>query len=141
MLLQHCLWTHEENRQAVWDIVAEAVKACGFDSGIDLAALDKEKDALDKEIKKELFHSADIYKTVKLSNKDFFQCKGTFKPKNSYYSNYEKAFEIFIAKDRLKIKDEFHPLDNKGNEQKVLSANLTDKEPVRSPYLTATWIT
>ncbi|MDE5220155.1 hypothetical protein PYX07_18275 [Pseudomonas aeruginosa] len=91
MLLQHCLWTHEENRQAVWDIVAEAVKACGFDSGIDLAALDKEKDALDKEIKKELFHSADIYKTVKLSNKDFFQCKGTFKPKNSYYSNYEKS--------------------------------------------------
>lgn len=124
LLLQHCLWTHEENRQAVWDIVAEAVKACGFDSGIDLAALDKEKDALDKEIKKELFHSADIYKTVKLSNKDFFQCKGTFKPKNSYYSNYEKAFEIFIAKDRLKTKDEFHPLDNKGNEQKSVKCKF-----------------
>lgn len=124
MLLQHCLWTHEENRQAVWDIVAEAVKACGFDSGIDLAALDKEKDSLDKEIKKELFHSADIYKTVQLSNKDFFQCKGIFKPKNSYYSNYEKSLEILIAKDKLKTKDEFHPLDNKGNEQKSVKCKF-----------------
>lgn len=124
LLLQHCLWTHEENRQAVWDIVAEAVKVCGFDSGIDLAALDKEKEALDKEIKKELFHSADIYKTISIFNKGFFQCKGTFKPKNNYYSNYEKAFEIFIAKDRLKTKDEFHPVDSKGNEQRSIKCKF-----------------
>ncbi|MDI3206660.1 AAA family ATPase [Pseudomonas shahriarae] len=124
LLLQHCLWTHEENRQTVWDIVAEAVKICGFDSGIDLAALDKEKDSLDKEIKKELFHSADIYKTVSISNKGFFQCKGTFKPKSNYYSNREKTFEIFIAKDRLKTKDEFHPVDSKGNEQKSIKCKF-----------------
>lgn len=124
LLLQHCLWTHEENRQAVWDIVAEAVKVCGFDSGIDLAALDKEKDALDKEIKKELFHSSDIYKTVSISNKHFFQCKGTFKPKSNYYSSHEKTFEIFIAKERLKTKDEFNPLDSKGNEQKSIKCKF-----------------
>ena len=124
LLLQHCLWTHEENRQAVWDIVAEAVKACGFDSGINLAAIDKEKDALDKEIKKELFHSTDVYKTVQISNKDFFQSKGIFKPKNNYYSNYEKPFEIFIAKEKLKTKDEFHPTDNKGNEQKNIKCKF-----------------
>lgn len=126
LLLQHCLWTHEENRQAVWDIVAEAVKDCGFDSGVDLAALDQEKEALDKEIKKELFHSVDIYKTVKISNKEFFKCKDTFKPKDSYYRGrgYEEAFEILIAKDRLKTKDEFHPLDNKGNEQKNIKCKF-----------------
>ena len=117
LLLQHCLWTHEENRQAIWDIVAEAVKACGFDSGINLAALDKEKDALDKEIKKELFHSADVYKTVTISSKDFFQCKDVFKNKNNYSSSYDMAFDIFIGKDKLKTKDEFHPVDDKGNEQ------------------------
>lgn len=126
LLLQHCLWTHEENRQTVWDIVAEAVKACGFDSGVDLAALDQEKDALDKEIKKELFHSADIYKTVKISNKEFFKCKDTFEPKDNYYKgrDYEETFEILIAKDRLKTKDEFHPLDNKGNEQKNINCKF-----------------
>src|SRR5690606_24322828 len=108
LLLQHCLWTHEENRQTVWDIVAEAVKACGFDSGIDLAALDKEKKALEKEINKELFHSADIHKTIKLTNKDFFQCKDPYNSKNRKHSHYAKAVEIFIAKERLKSKDKFH---------------------------------
>lgn len=127
LLLQHCLWTHEENRQAVWDIVAEAVKACGFDSGIDLAAHDKKKDALDKEIMKELFHSVDVYKTVKISSKDFFWCKGTFKPKIGHYSNYEKPFEIFIAKEKLKTKDQFCPIDDKGNEQENIIC-LFDKQ-------------
>lgn len=124
LLLQHCLWTHEENRQAVWDIVAEMVKICGFDSGVDLAALDEEKNALDKEIKKELYHSADIYKMVRISNKGFFQCKGTFKPKDNYYRGHEKEFEVFIAKDRLKTKDEFHPLDSKGNEMKSIKCKF-----------------
>ncbi len=124
LLLQHCLWTHEENRQAVWDIVAEMVKICGFDSGVDLAALDEEKNALDKEIKKELYHSADIYKMVRISNKGFFQCKGTFKPKDNYYRSHEKEFEVFIAKDRLKTKDEFHPLDSKGNEMKSIKCKF-----------------
>ena len=75
LLLQHCLWTHEENRQAVWDIVADAVKASGIDSGIDLAEADRRKDKLDKEIHTELYHSENIYKTVTISGNEFFQQK------------------------------------------------------------------
>lgn len=117
LLLQHCLWTHEENRQAVWDIVADAVRTCGFDSGVDLAALDKKKDALDKEINKELFYSSDIYKTVKLHNKEFFHCRCVFKGKDSYHRVNDKEFDLYIGKDKLKTKDDFRPLDGKGNEQ------------------------
>lgn len=124
LLLQHCLWTHEENRLAVWDIVAEAVKTCGFDSGTDLAALDKEKDALDREINKELFHSTDVYKTANISGKQFFQCKDVFRPKNSYYGGHEKTFSIFIEKNRIKTKDEFHPVDINGNEVEEINCRF-----------------
>ncbi|HDR1258167.1 TPA: AAA family ATPase, partial [Pasteurella multocida] len=69
VLLKYCLWTTPENREEVENIVMEAIKECGFDSGIDLADLDREKDKLDKEIHKELYHSKDIYDTVSLANK------------------------------------------------------------------------
>ncbi len=116
LLLQHCLWTHEENRQTVWDIVSEAVKACGFDSGIDLAALDKEKEALDKEINKELYHSANVYKTKKIAEKEFFHCAVTFTRGSSYHRNYDESFDLYIPKERIKSKDVFNPVDERGNE-------------------------
>lgn len=116
LLLQHCLWTHEENRQPVWDIVAEAVKACGFDSGIDLAVLDKEKEALDKEINKELYHSTNVYKTKILAEKDFFHCEATFTTESSYYNNRDESFDLYIPKEKIKSKNIFHPTDERGNE-------------------------
>ncbi len=134
LLLQHCLWTHEENRQAVWDIVAEAVKACGFDSGIDLAALDKEKESLDKEINKELYHSTNVYKTTKISEKDFFHCAVTFTPESSYHRSYEESFDLYIQKERIKSKDVFHPVDERGNENAEIECQFDGQGTCQLDY-------
>lgn len=135
LLLQHCLWTHEENRQAVWDIVAEAVKACGFDSGIDLAALDKEKEALDKEIHKELFYSVDVYDSVRIEDKEFFRCTGKFKADGGYYNNYEEPFDIYISKEKLKSKDTFHPVDERGNENDEIECSFDGQGTCQLDYI------
>lgn len=42
LLLSYCLWTEESNRQTVADIVEQAVKAAGFDIGVDLALIDED---------------------------------------------------------------------------------------------------
>lgn len=123
LLLQHCLWTHEENRQAIWDVVTDAVRACGFDSGLDLAALDKEKDALDKEINDELFHSENIYKTVSLHGQEFFHHTVSFLPVDAYY-NHATEFEIYIPRGRLKSTEEFHPVDALGNEKEEIECTF-----------------
>ena len=47
VLLKYCLWTTPENREAVENIVMEAIRKCGFYSGINLAELDREKDKLE----------------------------------------------------------------------------------------------
>ena len=119
LLLQHCLWTHEENRQAIWDIVADAVKASGIDSGIDLAEADRQKDKLDKEIHSELYHSENIYKTVTIRGKEFFQHKVSFLPEDTYYRHSED-FDIYIHSDKLKSADLFHPVDAKGNKEEEI---------------------
>lgn len=132
LLLQHCLWTHEENRQAVWDVVTAAVKACGFDSGIDLVALDKEKEALDKEINSELFHSEDIYKTVTLHGKEFIRQKVIFVSDGRY--GQDEAFEIHIPFEKLKSTDIFHPTDAKGNEESEIECKFDGQGSCQLEY-------
>lgn len=73
LLLQHCLWTTTENREAVAVIVATAVQQSGFESEVDLAALDRAKDAYDKEIHQELYYSEDLYETVEHNGAAYFE--------------------------------------------------------------------
>ena len=112
LLLQHCLWTQEENRQAIADIVADSVKAAGIDSGVSLAELDRKKESLDHEICGELFHAADVYKTEKIMGKEFFMLAPKFRSWSHYYSGKQ----ICIPYANVKSTTEFCPVDQSGNE-------------------------
>ncbi|MEV3826019.1 AAA family ATPase [Aeromonas caviae] len=109
LLLRHCLWTREENRIAVNEIVEQAVKDTGFDSGVSLAQIDAEKEALDKEINRELFYSTDVYDTEEINGNDFFVVENPF-------DNTRVKSSIFIPSENLKKDNEFHPVDQHGNE-------------------------
>lgn len=112
LLLQHCLWTNEENIQAVTDIVSHAVKASGIDSGFNLAEMDRNKESLDREITEELFYSSDVYKTEKINDIECFQVRPSFPS----WNNYTSRQSILIPYGKMKTKQEFRPLDTFGNE-------------------------
>lgn len=112
LLLQHCLWTHENNYQKVNQLVADAVKQSGIGVGISLAELDRKKDELDNEINKELFHSSDVYKTESLRGKEFFKLTPNFRD----WNYYNQGKQLFIPYDKLKSKGKFKPVDQNGNE-------------------------
>lgn len=114
ILLQHCLWTHEDNRKAVVDIVASAIEATGFNSDINLAELDREKESLDKEINKELFHSENIYKTTTLGDIEYFFCEAIFPRSRGYQNPYN--VNLYIPEHKIKSMDTFKPVDSNGNE-------------------------
>ena len=117
LLLRHCLWTQEQNREAVCAIVEQAVKETGFDSGINLAQIDSEKEALDNEINKELFYSSDVYETKRVDGKEYFNVIFSF---NRGYRTEEKR-DILIPFEHLKSKKKFHPLDGSGNKIEELT--------------------
>ena len=124
VLLKYCLWTTPENRETVENIVMNAIKECGFDSGIDLADLDRKKDKLDKEINKELYYAKDIYNTVSLGNrKQYFKVEAMFT--SGYYSDHTQL--IYIDYSQFKNTDEFYPLDENGNELRSITCNFDNQ--------------
>lgn len=120
LLLRHCLWTQEQNREAVCAIVEQAVQETGFDSGINLADIDREKEALDKEINKELYYSDDVYKTVKINDVEYFHALVIFDD-NKYTS---PKLNLWIPANKLKSTAAFHPLDKNGNEIRLISCEF-----------------
>lgn len=110
LLLQHCLWTTNENREAVTEIVNAAVQQSGFDGDADLAALDRAKDACDKEIHQELFYSEDLYKTVEHQGGHYFEVE--VKDFNSTRNGQVRS--ILIPSEKLKSADAFNPLTPQG---------------------------
>ncbi|MBT3068788.1 AAA family ATPase [Rhodoferax sp. U11-2br] len=110
LLLQHCLWTTNENREAVAKIVATAVQQSGFEGDADLAALDRTKDACDKEIHQELYHSEDLYDTVEHAGKPYFQAE--VPAFNSLRSGQIRS--ILIPCEKLKSSEAFNPLAPQG---------------------------
>ncbi|WP_422491007.1 AAA family ATPase [Endozoicomonas sp. ALE010] len=113
LLLQHCLWADGECRDAVSDIVKNAVRESGFSSGVSLAELDQEKEKLDREIRKELFHSEDVYDAERVGDVFYFKVDVDFK--SSGYRSYMDSRTLLIPCSKFKSKDEFHPLDEHGN--------------------------
>lgn len=138
LLLRHCLWTTNKNREEIIKIVEEAVRKSGFETGISLQNIDKEKEALEKEIEKEIFHTSDVYKTVKLNgNQQYFETTKSYK--NGQYN-----IEFYIPYNKMKSQEKFHPIDINGNEldwidcnfdkQGTCKINICDDKDNQEPY-------
>ncbi len=121
LLLRHCLWTTEENREEITKIVEDSVKSSGFEIGISLKSLDEEKESLENEINKELYHSSDVYETVKLNgNKEYFKCTKRYK----YNYNRLESITFYIPYSKMKTEDEFFPIDKNGNKLKWIKCRF-----------------
>ncbi len=119
LLLRHCLWTTKENCPEVQKIVENAVRKCGFETGISLQGIDDEKDELEKEINKELFHSEDVYETENLRGNEYFKYTTSHVHHNHrhyHFNQQAKSINFYIPANKMKIKDKFSPVDREGNE-------------------------
>lgn len=123
LLLSHCLWSTIDNREEIIKIVEKCVEECGFDTGMNIKALDDKKEALEKEITKEVFYTSDIYDTVQLyDNKQYFEHK-------LLINNHRACFtlELYIPYSNMKTTAEFYPIDKNGNEIKYIKCTFKNQ--------------
>lgn len=110
LLLRHCLWTDKETREAVVAVVENAVRESGFATELSSAAIVGEKEKLEKEIKKELLYTDNVYDTEPLSNGE--ECF----PATVEHGSYGNMTTYYIPIKNMKSGKEFHPVDENGNE-------------------------
>ena len=130
LLLRHCLWTTKDNYSEIVKIVEDAVRNCGFETGVSLHRIDDEKDELEKEITKELYHSGDVYETEVLhDNNEYFKCISKWDRRHydriygsARFSPSKKTF--YILANKMNSKGEFHPIDKQGNELDWIKCNF-----------------
>lgn len=117
LLLRHCLWTTKDNYSEIVKIVEGAVRNCGFETGVSLHSVDQEKDELEKEIKKELYYSEDVYKTEILRDGNrCFECVKELRHSDVYGRSVSRPKVFYILENKMNSRNEFHPIDKQGNE-------------------------
>lgn len=112
LLLEHCLWTQSENLDVVTDIVRKSIQKMGFESDVNLAELDCEKERLELEIREELFFSENVYETCQLDDEEFFRCREMLQDVNGG----RVSVDFYIDTDYLKTTEPFNPCDEYGND-------------------------
>ena len=152
LLLRHCLWTTNDNRQEIIRIVEDAVRNCGFETGFNLHSIDEEKETLEKEIQKELYHSKHVYETVKLSDdKEYFKSTKQYEygdhwnnnktivtvrtvrisanqmKHSDHRNNNKKRVTFYIPANQMKHSDEFNPIDEQGNSLDWIKCNFDNQ--------------
>ena len=111
LLLRHCLWDTDKNREAIIKIVEDAVKASGLSTGQNFSEMFSHKEDLSLEIKDALFYDKDVYATQETQNGVKCYVVGVV---HDYHSNSPE--NLYIPVSGLATKDEFHPFNNEGNE-------------------------
>ncbi len=137
LLLRHCLWTTEENREQVAGIVEESVLEFGFVTELSSAQIVTEKSKIDKEINEELLYTQDVYKTTKGPGEKEYFCGEV------EHSSYGSNTAYYVPVQQMKSGAEFHPIDEHGNEIKEFECTFrnqgsfvikaTDGRKVKSP--------
>ena len=113
LLLRYCLWTNNDDRDAVAQMVEEAVKKCGFVTEISSEEVDSEKNDLKKDIDKTLYIDKDVYETFELGDNKKYYAVRVFTRMHDNNPHYET---FYIPASKMKIDEKFHPKDDDGDD-------------------------
>jgi len=119
LLLRHCLWTTNENRELVMGIIKKAVKDCGFESGTSNVQLQKEVKSLEEEIYTEVLYAENEYKTVTLETGEHFEV-------GIHFDRYDtEEYSVYIPVDKMNSSGNFHPVNKSCEELDELTCSIS----------------
>ena len=118
LLLRHCLWTTDDDREAVIKIVENAVEKCGFVTDISSQRIVEARDALEQKVKHKRFYNEDSYKIVESRGNKYHKTTIYYfdnrYPEPTSLADCEKR-KIYIPLDKRKTDEEFYPVDRYGD--------------------------
>ncbi len=127
LILRHCLWTLEDNRNQMNDIIEKCVKEFGYANKDDLNMWEAEHKDIEKGISNTFYYTEDIYDTEEIAEKQCFSVSAEV-VKDSYYRNNEITIRFYIPIEYLDTAKNFNPIDENGNIESRIQCNFNGKK-------------
>jgi MoxR-like ATPase len=119
LILRHCLWTLEENKEDLELIIESSIKMFGKCNVNEFDQWCTEYEDLDKGIKETFFYTEDIYDIEIINNKGCFPCTIEVPKHGSGYSEKIKV-KFYIYAEYLETEKEFYPIsENESIDERI----------------------
>ena len=129
LILRHCLWTLEQNREPIEEVIEKCVQQFGCANNEELNSWELNHKDIEKGIS-DTNYTDDIYETRKiLGRKCFLVDSPAIKyNRNHTYENNPITVRFYIPIEYLKTAKPFYPIDEKGEKETRLQCNFEGKK-------------
>jgi MoxR-like ATPase len=125
LILRHCLWTLEENRILIDEIILRCVREFGCANSAELQRWLLNHNDLEKGVSDTFFYSEDIYETEDIAGEQCFPITTPEILKNHYSYNEDKIkIRFYIPKKYIDATESFSPIDEEGESIAVIQCNF-----------------
>jgi MoxR-like ATPase len=129
LILRHCLWTLEQNREQIEEIIEKCVKQFGCANSEALNSWELNHKDIENGISNTFFYTENIYDTEIISDKQCFSVTSPEIKKNqSRYDDNKIKVLFYIPIEYLDTRKPFSPIDEKGNIVSRVQCNFNGKK-------------
>ena len=115
LVLRHCLWTHEENREAIEEIIEVCMKQFGCANNEELNNWELNHKDIEKGISDTFFYTEDIYDTEEIDGRPCFSATSPEIKTNNGYDRNKATVRFYVPIEYLDTTKDFNPIDEVGN--------------------------
>ncbi|WP_406661377.1 AAA family ATPase [Methanolobus sp. ZRKC3] len=128
-ILRHCLWTLEENREQINEIVIKSVKQFGCVNYDNLNTWVLNHNDIENTVYDTLFYSEDIYDTKEIAGEQYFSVISPEIEKNHSSPDPTKIkIRFYIPVENIGTLKSFEPVDENGDSQSRVECNFNGSE-------------
>lgn len=130
LILRHCLWTLEQNREPIEEIIEKCIKQFGSPHLEELNKWELNHKDLENGISDTFFYTEDIYDTEEILGRKCFSITSPpiDKNQNSYGQNNKVTVRFYIPIEYLNTTKAFNPIDEKGKNESRVQCNFNGKK-------------
>ncbi|MDK2834667.1 MAG: MoxR-like ATPase [Methanolobus sp.] len=124
-VLRHCLWTLEENREQIDEIVVRCVERFGCANYEKLNSWLLDHTGIENDVYDTFFYLEDVYDTAEISGKQYFPITSPEIEKDPNSHNPVKIkVRFYVPVEKIGTYDPFTPVDENGDLQSRLECNF-----------------
>jgi MoxR-like ATPase len=129
LVLRHCLWTLEQNREPIEEMIEICVKLFGCANNEEINSWELNYEDLENAISDTFFCTDNIYDSEEIDGKQCFSVTSPeIKKNNNNYKNNNVIIRFYIPIEYIDTTKPFNPINEKGRLESRVRCNFNGKK-------------